>query len=92
MPKATMAIMSEARQARVAEMWRFPVKSMRGERVDQADIGEAGFAGDRAYAVLDAETGKIASAKHPRLWGTLLQCARALRERADRGRARRRRS
>ena len=33
-----------------------------------------GFAGDRAYAVVDAATGKVGSAKHPRLWGALLQC------------------
>jgi uncharacterized protein YcbX len=58
----------------VAELWRFPVKSMQGERIDGADVTEAGFAGDRAFALVDVETGKVASAKLPRLWGALLQC------------------
>ena len=60
--------------ATVAEMWRYPVKSMLGERVDAVDVGDAGFTGDRAYAVIDPATGKVGSAKHPRLWGALLQC------------------
>src|SRR5690349_6653056 len=58
----------------VREVWRYPVKSMRGERLEAARISERGIAGDRVYAVRDLETGKIASAKHPRLWGSLLQC------------------
>jgi uncharacterized protein YcbX len=60
--------------ATVAELWRFPVKSMRGERVQEAEIDEAGLRGDRAYAVVDVDTGKVGSAKHPRLWGDLLRC------------------
>ena len=28
--------------ATVAELWRYPVKSMRGERVDASDVGDAG--------------------------------------------------
>jgi len=59
---------------RVAELWRFPVKSMRGERVDAVDVSESGVAGDRAYALLDRESGKVVSAKLPRLWSALLQC------------------
>lgn len=61
--------------ATVSELWRYPVKSMRGERVASAAITDAGLAGDRAYAVVDRETGRIGSAKHPRLWGALLECA-----------------
>jgi uncharacterized protein YcbX len=60
--------------ATVAELWRYPVKSMLGERVEVSDVGEAGFTGDRAYAVVDPASGKVGSAKHPRLWGALLQC------------------
>lgn len=58
----------------IAELWRYPVKSMRGERVDEAFVTEAGLAGDRSYAVVDAGSGKVGSAKHPRLWGQLLHC------------------
>ena len=73
--------MNEGRHPSVSELWRYPVKSMRGERVDAADVSEAGFAGDRAYAVTDPATGKVGSAKHPRLWGALLACeARYLEE------------
>jgi hypothetical protein len=35
-------------------------------------LAEHGVQGDRAFAVLDVETGRIASAKHPRRWGALL--------------------
>lgn len=59
---------------RVAELWRFPVKSMRGEQIELAEVDASGIAGDRAYAVVDRQTGKIASAKHPRLWPDLLGC------------------
>lgn len=59
----------------VRELWRYPVKSMRGERLDVTEISERGITGDRVYAVRDLETGKIASAKQVRLWGRLLQCA-----------------
>lgn len=58
----------------IAELWRYPVKSMRGEQVAESEVTEAGLTGDRAYAVVDAESGKVGSAKHPRLWGRLLQC------------------
>ena len=62
---------------------------MRGERVDRSDVTDAGFTGDRAYAVVDAATGKVGSAKHPRLWGRLLHARRATprrRPRASRSR------
>jgi uncharacterized protein YcbX len=64
----------DGRPAAVAELWRFPVKSMRGERIDASAVSDVGLTGDRAYAVVDAETGKVGSAKHPRLWSALLQC------------------
>jgi uncharacterized protein YcbX len=59
----------------VASVWRYPVKSMQGERLDAADLTLTGVVGDRAYAVLDEATGKVASAKHPRKWAVLLHCA-----------------
>jgi hypothetical protein len=57
----------------VASLWRYPVKSMRGEGVARVEIGpEVGVLGDRAYGLVDVATGKVASAKHPRKWGGLL--------------------
>ena len=54
------------------EIHRYPVKSMRGEAPRVAEVQTSGLAGDRAHALLDCETGKLASAKDPRLWAGLL--------------------
>jgi len=56
----------------VARLRRYPVKSMLGEDLDAADVGRAGLAGDRRLAVVSRRTGKVASAKYPRLWRDLL--------------------
>ncbi|MDQ3868508.1 MAG: MOSC domain-containing protein, partial [Thermoproteota archaeon] len=55
----------------VVSLWRYPVKSILGEELNSSYITEHGLLGDRAYAVLDQETGKVASAKNPRKWGKL---------------------
>jgi uncharacterized protein YcbX len=64
----------------IRALWRFPVKSMLGEELDSADLSEGGVVGDRAYALVDKETGKVASAKHPKLWPNLLGCRAAFVE------------
>ncbi|MEI5664277.1 MOSC domain-containing protein [Bosea sp. CCNWLW174] len=46
---------------KVAELWRYPVSSMAGERLDQLHIHAAGVVGDRIWGLLDAATGRIAS-------------------------------
>jgi uncharacterized protein YcbX len=38
---------------RVAELWRYPVKGLRGERLEQLEIAPAGVPGDRAVQVID---------------------------------------
>jgi hypothetical protein len=58
----------------VVGLWRFPVKSMLGERVGDAGMTERGLVGDRAYALVDIETGKVVSAKSTRLFPNLLGC------------------
>jgi uncharacterized protein YcbX len=58
----------------VGTLWRYPVKSMLGEQLPAAEVTEHGVAGDRRLALLDRETGRIASAKTPRLWRQLLSC------------------
>ena len=57
----------------VAALWRYPVKSMLGEQLESVEVTERGLVGDRGYAVIDVETGKVASAKHPGKWSVLLQ-------------------
>lgn len=56
----------------VQALWRYPVKSMLGESLSAADITKRGMNGDRTLALLDLQTGKVASAKNPRLWRRLL--------------------
>jgi uncharacterized protein YcbX len=56
----------------VAALRRYPVKSMLGEDVEAADVTFAGLARDRRLAVVSRTTGKVASAKYPRLWRDLL--------------------
>jgi uncharacterized protein len=47
----------------VAELWRYPVKSLGGEQVEHADIGARGVRGDRLWAVRDLERDVTASAR-----------------------------
>ena len=48
---------------RVVSIWRYPVKSMAGERLVTADIGELGLHADRMWAVRDLELGCTTGAK-----------------------------
>ncbi|MER7687404.1 MOSC N-terminal beta barrel domain-containing protein [Streptomyces sp. NPDC097610] len=56
----------------VGRLIRYPVKSMLGEDLSTVDVTERGLAHDRRFALTDRDTGKVASAKHPRLWRRLL--------------------
>src|SRR4051812_1628068 len=56
---------------RVVAIGRYPVKSMLGEELEAVDVTGHGLLGDRAYALIDAETGKVVSAKDPRRWPNL---------------------
>jgi uncharacterized protein len=42
---------------RVAELWRYPVKSLQGEQLASATLTPEGVEGDRRYAIYDVETG-----------------------------------
>jgi len=42
---------------RVLEIWRYPVKSLQGERLDSALVGVEGIEGDRQWAIFDVATG-----------------------------------
>ena len=63
----------------VREIWRFPVKSMGGERVEQVAVTETGIIGDRAWGVRDVATGMILTGRRePRL----LMATAAIHERS----------
>jgi uncharacterized protein YcbX len=57
----------------VAVLRRYPVKSMLGEDLPASDVTRCGLAGDRVMALVHRQTGKVASAKNPRLWRGLLK-------------------
>jgi uncharacterized protein YcbX len=59
----------------VVWLGRYPIKSMLGEDVTDAVLDESGVVGDRRYALIDEDTGLIASAKNPRKWRALLTMA-----------------
>jgi hypothetical protein len=62
----------EAPVGTVAALRRYPVKSMLGEDLPAGDVTVAGLAGDRVLGLVHRQTGKIASAKNPRIWRGLL--------------------
>lgn len=62
----------------VSAIYRYPVKSLGGERLDHVRIGPQGLDGDRTWALVDAETGRVAGAKRSRVWGGLLTCRASL--------------
>jgi len=53
----------------VAEIWRYPVKSMAGERLPWADVTPRGLSGDRIVQVRDRRGHIITSRTHHRLLG-----------------------
>jgi uncharacterized protein YcbX len=75
-----MAVAQQLEAGAVESLWRYPVKSMLGEELQTAALGERGLAGDRAYALLDRADGKVASAKNPRKWPNLFAFRAALVE------------
>jgi uncharacterized protein len=64
----------------VVSLWRYPVKSMMGEELNSVALGRRGLVGDRAYAIVDPETGKVASAKNPKKWPHMFDCRAAFAE------------
>jgi uncharacterized protein YcbX len=60
---------------KVSELWRYPVKSLQGARVDRIELGSDGVDGDRQWGIVDVETGKVLSAKR---WPALLEASAAL--------------
>lgn len=56
------------RNLRVAELWRYPVKSLLGEKLSRLTLVADGVAGDRTWGIQDRSDGRILTARRePRL-------------------------
>jgi len=53
----------------LAEIWRYPVKSMAGERLERASAGPLGLHGDRVVQVYDSRGRLVTARTYPRLRG-----------------------
>ncbi|HSL03687.1 MAG TPA: MOSC N-terminal beta barrel domain-containing protein [Nitrospiraceae bacterium] len=53
----------------MTEIWRYPVKTMAGEKLQRARIGPLGIEGDRVVHVEDARERVVTSRSHPRFLG-----------------------
>ena len=54
----------------VSEIWRYPVKSLKGERLNETEITEFGIPGDRQIAVIRTISGRfLTSRSRPKLLG-----------------------
>ncbi|MGH9634625.1 MAG: MOSC domain-containing protein [Candidatus Angelobacter sp.] len=54
----------------VSEIWRYPVKSLKGERLKEAEINPLGIPGDRQIAVIRTINGRfLTSRSRPKLLG-----------------------
>lgn len=61
---------------RVAEVWRYPVQSMRGESLPAAEVTAAGVVGDRAYGIVDPDLAQVvSSAQGRRKWRGIVTLA-----------------
>src|SRR5215471_18637324 len=75
-----MASATQTEMGAVVSLWRYPVKSMMGEELHTAQVGDYGLLGDRVYALLDRADGKVATAKNPRKWPHLFAFRATLSE------------
>ena len=53
----------------VQELWRYPVKSLAGEQVDEAFLTVEGFEGDRIVRAVSTSGRRITARQYPRLLG-----------------------
>ena len=70
---------------RISALWIFPVKGLRGHRVERAQVTRRGLLGDRRFMLVDAEGAFVSQRKHPGLVRVLarLEGARVTLEHGD---------
>jgi uncharacterized protein len=59
----TDRLVAEAMVVKVVGLWRYPVKSLRGERLESAVVTQDGVADDRLWGIRDERTGRILTAR-----------------------------
>ncbi len=64
----------------VAQLWRYPVKSMQGERLPVVEVQADGLDGDRRWGVRDERTGRVLTGRRE---ATLLEATASLGEGAE---------
>lgn len=52
----------------ICELWRYPVSSLTGEKLDAVDLDETGVAGDRQWGLFDAGNADVAAPESERRW------------------------
>jgi uncharacterized protein YcbX len=52
----------------ISELWRYPVSSTGGERLDAASVAAGGVAGDRLWGIVDLRDGTVAGPETRRHW------------------------
>lgn len=52
----------------IKEIWRYPISSIGGERLDSASVGNDGIDGDRSHLLVDLDTGDVASPETTPRW------------------------
>jgi uncharacterized protein len=61
----------------ITQIWRYPVKSMAGERLESCTVESLGIPADRGWALRDETTGEITNGKR---FPLLMQCAAQYRD------------
>jgi uncharacterized protein YcbX len=67
---------------KIQQIWRYPVKSMSGELLDQCDVDIRGLQGDRGWALREEKVREVTNGKRTPL---LMQCAAHYREEPENG-------
>lgn len=55
-------------QAVIEEIWRYPVSSLGGERLDRSKVSNTGLDGDRTHLLFDTVTGEVAAPETTPRW------------------------
>jgi uncharacterized protein len=60
---------SGARQAgTLVQIWRYPISSIGGETLQDAELTSTGVAGDREWCLIDPQTGEVAAPEKRKRW------------------------